>query len=1056
MAIDFSDIAERLPEMSDADKRDLLLKLRRFKNTQGASTDKIKGAPKTDDELWQRIKDEFGYEIPRVSVCEDHNAPFDFMSAYYFERERGILVVGSRESTKCVDSDSLIYDPITGKRNKIKDIIDDNRYNKIITMDKNGNIYPTYIDGKWNTGKKDCLKVSLLSGREIIVTPEHPFMIQDGWFRADEIEIGDTLATPSFLPFHEHKKEIPDSHLTIIAGLLAEGSINKIDIDSKRTISFSSGDDYFVNLMTECSEEVGCEVHYTSGYDYNIVKKYGEFTNPVKKMLLSYSVSCKLAKEKNIPDIIFELGEEQLCEFLSIFWMCDGYITYSEASIGLASKQMILDLQHLLLKIGVQSRVRYGKSSYNGKYFDAWNLSVYSRSIEKFGEKLNLWDYKKINLEDLCAKNRSPREGRPLISSMMLEEFRKLTPIRERGTAKRKNEEASAMLGWKQFGGEGFGVSQLTRVRVKTLQTRRLRALCHAHDIDSKKFSILLNDDLWWDTVTEITKIKDREVFDLTVNNTESFIANDIVVHNTLGVAIINYLFCETKEQCEAASFADIEAQSNKSYSYVKSFSQETNHNGEKVRKSSIDGEPLRKETRWKNGSKLEVLIGTKSGVNSPHPQKVHADEIDLMDEDVFSESRSMASSKKLQDGTLIKAQDIATSTRKSSKGLMQKLIDEAVKAKKEGFKSSWKLFISCIFESAQEVPNCRCAPKDKREDRLKELDQDPCDLCDCNKVVKGEWTEGVPRTLESVCKGRFFRSRGWMSHEDVTGKFLQNTPNVWVAQHECRRPMADGLYLPTWNRDRHTIRGYRPKPEHGLIWQGTDWGGTAFSTVIWVQGPLHQELEISNNIGTSTVLPRGSYIAFKELYEATMGATRLAGKVVRQEIQFKTQFPGFRVKARFADMAGKQARMDWKEHNPPLRTVWYVTREVDPQIECIQALVTDNLLYVDSVGCPNLCDDFESWRQAGGKEVHDESSHGPAAMRYLLINATTLEKRSNSMRQSTNASPSVVDTRETEQRYGALEPVTTGNNGFESENWRKSFQNFGPGVSDDAPWQPS
>src|ERR1039457_570178 len=94
----------------------------------------------------------------------------------------------------------------------------------------------------------------------------------------------------------------------------------------------------------------------------------------------------------------------------------------------------------------------------------------------------------------------------------------------------------------------------------------------------------------------------------------------------TLCVAIINFINSETKSNCDSCSFADIEAQSNKSYSYVKQFVYDRDDNGKKVLKPSIEGEPLRKETRWKNGSKLEVIIGSRSGVNSPHPQNVHAD----------------------------------------------------------------------------------------------------------------------------------------------------------------------------------------------------------------------------------------------------------------------------------------------------------------------------------------------------------------------------------------------------------------------------------------------
>lgn len=529
--------------------------------------------------------------------------------------------------------------------------------------------------------------------------------------------------------------------------------------------------------------------------------------------------------------------------------------------------------------------------------------------------------------------------------------------------------------------------------------------------------------------------------------------------------AAVNYANAETKPGVTACVFADIEAQSNKSYSYIKNFVYTTDDNGNKVLKSSIDGEPLRKETRWKNGSIIEVIIGSKSGVNSPHTQKVVADEVDLMDEEIFMESRSISSSKVLPDGSVIKAQDIAASTRKTNKGLMQKLMNEIESAKKYGHRPPWKLYIFCIFENAQEVSNCRGAKKEDREARLKELGKDPCELCECDKIAKGEWSIGNPRTLESVCKGKFFKSRGWMRYPDITGKFTQNSPQVWVAQMECRRPMADGLYLPTWSRERHTVRGYEPRPEYGLIWQGIDWGGAEASFIVWIQGPLHQPLQVNNSIGTMTVVPQGAYVIFKEINEAAMGATRLADKVVRQEIQYKNKFTsGWRVKGRFADMAGRQQREDWREHNPPLRTVWYISRDFEPTVDCMQALVADNLLYVDDQSCPAICDDFESWRQKDGKECHDSSSHGPAASRYALKNVTTIMKRYKNTSSRKTLAPLVAGRDSAQNLPGTLSGIGVSSQDGElyaSECWRSSIGPATPGDlngnrnGSKPPWMP-
>ena len=1033
--------------MSEKEKRDFLLAMRR---ASGSNNKKKKlPAPTTDDELWNYIQKEYGYEIPRVAVCEDHTAPFDYVADYYFERENALLVLGGRESAKCISGDSLIYDVVNGNRITVEEAINSDILS-ITSMDDNGNIVVNDVDAKWYTGEKQCYRVTTVSGRSIDVTPEHKFMTQDGWQRTDEISIGDAIATPAFLPFHRLQYEIPDSDLTLLAGLLSEGSISQVQT------GFSTSDKQFLFLMTNASEEV----KHRNNYDYAIIRSIGaEKRNPVSKMLSEYGIDYLLAKNKFIPEVIFKLNKYQLAKFISIFWMADGTIEQSSISMALSSEQLIKDFQHLLLKFGIQSRYKYRIAKFNKKEYDSWKLEIYGNHIEKFANSFMLWGQKKERLAKLVEKNRCPSAGRPPLTSSLLKYLKNRIPQRKRGTGKQRTIEAYEQLGWKPE--RSFGTRVLTRGKVKNLQARRLRALCYAHKLDESEFSVLLNEDLWWDFVVDIQDVGVKKVYDVTVLSTETFVANDIIVHNTLNTAIANCALAETKSGCEVCTFADIEAQSNKSYSYIKSFIYYIDNTGKKVPKPIVQGDPKRKETVFKNGSKLEVIIGTISGVNSPHPQKVHADEVDLIDEEIWNESRNMSSSKKLPDGTIIKAQDIATSTLKSTKGLMQKLMDESAKAEKEGLKPTWKVYKSCVYEVAQEASNCRSAPKELRETRLKELGKDSCELCECDKVVKGEWAEGMSRTLQSVCKGKFFKSRGWMAYDDVVRKFVQNSPNKWASQLECRRPMADGLYLPTWNREKFCVRGYEPRPEYGLIWMGVDWGGAHNSAVLWIQGPLHQPIQVNNTIGTMTIIPQGGYVIFKELNEAAMGATRLADKVVQREIGFRNRYGnGWRIKARFADMAGRQQREDWREHNPPLKTSWYISRDFEPTVECVQSLVADNLLYVDDQNAPATCDDFESWRMKDGKEVQDESTHNPAAARYALKNITTIVKRYR--RSTLDAIEPIVVGRESYDNLGAIAVSSSGGeNGdiYGSEKWRQSLggpaAEIGGSRSGREPWMP-
>lgn len=525
----------------------------------------------------------------------------------------------------------------------------------------------------------------------------------------------------------------------------------------------------------------------------------------------------------------------------------------------------------------------------------------------------------------------------------------------------------------------------------------------------------------------------------------------------TIGVAVLHYVNAETKPGIEGITFGAIKKQAQQAYKYVRAFVFTRDDSGSRIPKPQIDGDPTQSQINWKTGSQIEIIVGTKSGVNSPHPQTVHADEVDLMESEVFAESRNMSSSKTLPGGKRIPATDIVTSTRKSTRGPMQALLNEVDEAKKNGHRPPWTVYAFCFKEAAAEMPACRCVDPIERVRRLLALGRSPNELCECDKIVKGEWGENHPRTLESVCRGDLFRSRGWMHYDDIVRKFMQNSQAVWEAQMECRRPMADGLYLPTFSRPRHCVRGWIPRPQYGRITMGVDWGGgEGASVVLWVQGPLLHPVEVVGFTMRPLMVPQGAYVVFDQFHwEERIGATRMADLVVAKEIAYRQKFPGWRMRGRFADMAGAQQRNDWHEHSPPLRTQWYITRDFDPSVETVQGLMTDNKLYVDIDTCHELADDFEGWRMKNGKEVHDESSHGPAALRYNLGNVVVVERRREREQGARDAMPAVRERGvDSADRAGLLGAVGSGDQGVETEQWRQSMGMMTSNVGSDN-WRP-
>jgi hypothetical protein len=472
----------------------------------------------------------------------------------------------------------------------------------------------------------------------------------------------------------------------------------------------------------------------------------------------------------------------------------------------------------------------------------------------------------------------------------------------------------------------------------------------------------------------------------------------------TFIVAILHFVNSTYKPGCESLSFGATQGQGNRCYSNISTWcyvrDAKTGRKTDQVQ-DFIDGEPKMKETDWKTGSKVEVVAGTETAVNGPHPQKAHADEIELMDDGTWSESRGMAVAKAAtgplpefmqQFNGVIPPQDIVTSTRKSMRGRMQDLLLEIEEDIKDGNLPQFTLYVWCIWETVAEVAECRCISKPQREARLAELGRSSDLLCPCNRVVKGRNKDGSFRTLEGVCQGKAFRARGWKPLVDLIMTFKRNTPGTWTLQHECRKGIDEDNYIQNWDLATYGIRNYEPKPEYGPIYQGIDWGGTNPYAVLWFQY-LTAEVPAYDNDFEPIYLAPHTYVLFREIYAADIDTAKLADRVQAIENSYRAQYgPIWKVKGRFMDPQGKGDRILFKRRG--MGGAWPIqTRNKETMIATVQNIVIDDRFAVDSDQCPMFCLEIESWQKNAktGNEL-DEFNHTMSAWRYGISNAEVIE----------------------------------------------------------------
>lgn len=220
-------------------------------------------------------------------------------------------------------------------------------------------------------------------------------------------------------------------------------------------------------------------------------------------------------------------------------------------------------------------------------------------------------------------------------------------------------------------------------------------------------------------------------------------------------------------DKTELAAVGAILFQTQKGYEYFQSFNSRFPFSWN-VKSGTM------KKTQGHNDSTVQILTGTMSGVNSPHPQILLLDEIDLMAWQVLQQALSMPQSK---HG--VEARTILTSTRKFGAGPMQRLLDEA---KDRGL----KVYQWCIWEVVEALP------------------KDPEKL----EKIKKEF--GIlPANIE--------HANGYYTWNDAISKHKTLDTETWETEWLCSKPGMEGIiYGSSYSDENNLLVGWSPVKEDG------------------------------------------------------------------------------------------------------------------------------------------------------------------------------------------------------------------------------------------------
>ncbi|HHU09488.1 MAG TPA: replicative DNA helicase [Intrasporangiaceae bacterium] len=379
----------------------------------------------------------------------------------------------------------------------------------------------------FSTGIAPVFRLTLASGKTVRATENHPFFTYDGWRPLADLRTGDRIAVPRHVPSPRQVSDWSDGQVILLAHLLGDGSFVK-----GQPIRYASVDEANLEAVTKAALTLGVAAVRD---DYPAARcstlrlrapfhlTHGR-RNPIAQWLDGLGLFGLRSHEKWIPAEIFSVPKEQISLFLKHLWATDGSVTVNRNGRGgriyyaSTSRRLVDDVSRLLLRFGIQSRIR--RTTKVG-YRDGFTLDISGAdSQRRFLQEIGVHGARGESARRLLAIVRDTKANTNM-DTVPLGVWDDVKEVMQDNAMTTR--ELQAALGG-SYCGSALYASAPSRERLA-----RVAAV-----LEDESLELMATNDVFWDTVVSIDPDGVEEVFDATVPGTHNFVADGISVHNSI------------------------------------------------------------------------------------------------------------------------------------------------------------------------------------------------------------------------------------------------------------------------------------------------------------------------------------------------------------------------------------------------------------------------------------------------------------------------------------------------------------------------------------------
>jgi replicative DNA helicase len=433
----------------------------------------------------------------------------------------------------CVSGDTLIINAETGERIPIKALAERAIQSPFTCLgtEVNYKVKPQQLTKAFYSGQKEVFELKTRSGKTIKASANHPFLKLQGWTRLDELKVGDRIATPRKINIEKPSNPLSSDELILLAHLLGDGCVLP-----RQPYHYTSADLENIEIVRETAQrlfgiEAKCvkqenwwHLYLTSPYRLTHGKKH-----PITIWYEKLGIERVRSYQKELPKAIFQCDEAHIALFLKHLWATDGNISWKNLEsrkkagaiyYATSSKVLATQIQHLLLRLGIQNTSKEVKSA--KQYRNMYHIHI-------TGAENQIYFLEKVG----CVGTRGKIIPELLSSLHEIDQNPNFDVIpKEVWESVIKNCKDIQNISWRTF--------------AKNLEMQYCGSTLFKHGVSRERmqriaqilpFQIIKNlaeSDILWDEITSITPLGLEDVYDATVASVHNFVANDIILHNSI------------------------------------------------------------------------------------------------------------------------------------------------------------------------------------------------------------------------------------------------------------------------------------------------------------------------------------------------------------------------------------------------------------------------------------------------------------------------------------------------------------------------------------------